>query len=118
MTFNPHTKADREEMLAVVGVDTIADLFTDIPEAVRFPRMDLPPALTEMEAAWHLQELAAKNLAPGPGKTFLGAGSYSHFIPATVGQILARGEFYTAYTPYQPEAVSYTHLTLPTKRIV
>ncbi|CAA9552241.1 MAG: Glycine dehydrogenase [decarboxylating] (glycine cleavage system P1 protein) [uncultured Thermomicrobiales bacterium] len=112
MTFNPHTRADRAEMLAVVGEDTVADLFTDIPEAVRFPNMDLPPALTEMEAAWHLQELASKNLAPGPGKTFLGAGSYSHFIPATVGQILARGEFYTAYTPYQPEVAQGTLQTI------
>ena len=108
MTFNPHTTEDREEMLAAVGVADIEDLFVAIPEAVRFPTLDLPPALTEMEAAARLQELATENLAPGQGKTFLGAGSYSHFVPATVGQILARGEFYTAYTPYQPEVAQGT----------
>ena len=108
MTFNPHTIEDREEMLAAVGVGGIEELFSAIPEAVRFPTLDLPPALTEMEAAARLQELANENLAPGQGKTFLGAGSYSHFVPATVGQILARGEFYTAYTPYQPEVAQGT----------
>ena len=95
-------------MLAAVGVADIEDLFVAIPQAVRFPTLDLPPALTEMEAAARLQELASENLAPGQGKTFLGAGSYSHFVPATVGQILARGEFYTAYTPYQPEVAQGT----------
>src|SRR4051794_10032942 len=108
MTFNPHTTEDREEMLAAVGVGGIDELFVAIPESVRFPKLDLPPALTEMEAAARLQELASENLAPGQGKTFLGAGSYSHFVPSTVGQILARGEFYTAYTPYQPEVAQGT----------
>jgi glycine dehydrogenase subunit 1 len=108
MTFNPHTTEDRAEMLAAIGVDSADEFFAAIPDAVRFPTLDLPPALTEMEAAQRLQELAGKNLAPGAGKTFLGAGSYSHFVPATVGQILARGEFYTAYTPYQPEVAQGT----------
>ena len=108
MTFNPHTEQDRAEMLAVVGKSSVADLFTDIPADIRFPTLELPPALTEMEAAARLSELAAKNLAPAPGDTFLGVGSYSHYIPATVGQILARGEFYTAYTPYQPEVAQGT----------
>src|SRR4051794_4248337 len=108
MTFNPHTTEDREEMLAAVGVGGIDELFVAIPESVRFPKLDLPPALTEMEAAARLQELASENLAPGQGKTFLGAGAYRHYVPATVGQILARGEFYTAYTPYQPEVAQGT----------
>src|SRR4051794_11510554 len=108
MTFNPHTTEDREEMLAAVGVGGIDELFVAIPESVRFPKLDLPPALTEMEAAARLQELASENLAPGQGKTFLGAGSYYHYVPATVGQILSRGEFYTAYTPYQPEVAQGT----------
>jgi glycine dehydrogenase subunit 1 len=103
MTFNPHTSEDRQRMLAAVGAARVGDLFEAIPGAVRFPDLDLPPALTEMEAAAAMQALAARNLAPDPGLTFLGAGSYQHFVPATVGQILARGEFYTAYTPYQPE---------------
>jgi glycine dehydrogenase subunit 1 len=108
MTFNPHTAADRREMLDAVGVDSIEQLFTAIPEAVRFPALDLPPVLTEMEAAARLSELAERNLIPRNGNSFLGAGSYHHYVPATVGQILSRGEFYTAYTPYQPEVAQGT----------
>jgi glycine dehydrogenase subunit 1 len=108
MTFNPHTAADRREMLQSVGVDSIDTLFAAIPAAIRFPSLDLPPVLTEMEAASRLSELAARNLVPTNGNTFLGAGSYHHYVPATVGQILARGELYTAYTPYQPEVAQGT----------
>jgi glycine dehydrogenase subunit 1 len=108
MTFNPHTAADRAAMLEAVGVDAIEDLFTDIPAEIRFPELRLPPTLTEMEAAARLSALAARNVAPVDGNTFLGAGSYHHYVPATVGQILARGEFYTAYTPYQPEVAQGT----------
>ncbi|HEV2106726.1 MAG TPA: aminomethyl-transferring glycine dehydrogenase subunit GcvPA [Thermomicrobiales bacterium] len=112
MTFNPHTDADRAEMTAVVGVDSVSSLFDAVPEHVRFPTLQLPPSLTEMEAAQRLSALAARNLVPEPGATFLGAGSYQHFIPATVGQILSRGEFYTAYTPYQPEVAQGTLQTI------
>jgi glycine dehydrogenase subunit 1 len=108
MTFNPHTQADREEMLAAIGVDSIEDLFEAIPASIRFPELKLPRMLTEMEAAARMQQLASRNIFPTNGNTFLGAGSYHHFIPATVGQILARGEFYTAYTPYQPEVAQGT----------
>ena len=108
MTFNPHTDADRADMAAVIGAESVSALFEAVPEAVRFPKLDLPPKLTEMEAAQRLAELAESNLAPAPGATFLGAGSYQHFVPATVGQILARSEFYTAYTPYQPEVAQGT----------
>src|SRR5215204_1654770 len=108
MTFNPHTEADREEMLAAVGVDSIEELFEAIPDSIRFPGLKLPRMLTEMEAAARMQQLASRNIFPTNGNTFLGAGSYHHFIPATVGQILARGEFYTAYTPYQPEVAQGT----------
>ncbi|HKG27155.1 MAG TPA: aminomethyl-transferring glycine dehydrogenase subunit GcvPA [Thermomicrobiales bacterium] len=108
MTFNPHTAEDRREMMQTVGVDGIEDLFTAIPRSIRFPTLDLPPVLTEMEAAARLSELAARNLVPSNGNTYLGAGSYHHYVPATVGQILARGEFYTAYTPYQPEVAQGT----------
>jgi glycine dehydrogenase subunit 1 len=108
MTFNPHTDADRDEMLRKIGIESIDNLFAAIPERIRFPRLDLPPVLTEMEAAAHLAELAARNVVPANGNTFLGAGSYHHYVPATVGQILARGEFYTAYTPYQPEVAQGT----------
>lgn len=108
MTFNPHTPADRREMLQAVGVESIESLFTAIPEAVRFPTLDLPPVLTEMQAAARLSALAARNVVPNNGNAFLGAGSYHHYVPATVGQILSRGEFYTAYTPYQPEVAQGT----------
>src|SRR4051812_1672603 len=91
MTFNPHTDADRAEMLQTIGVGAVEELFTPIPAHVRFPTLDLLPQLTEMEAAARLSELAAKNLFPTTGNTFLGAGSYHHYVPATVGQILARG---------------------------
>ena len=103
MTFNPHTPADRDAMLAAIGADRMDDLFSAIPAGVRCPELQLPPRLTEMEAAARLGELAGRNVYPKDGETFLGAGSYHHYVPATVGQILARGEFYTAYTPYQPE---------------
>jgi glycine dehydrogenase subunit 1 len=108
MTFNPHTEADRAQMLDTIGVGSIEELFTPIPERVRFPRLDLLPQLTEMEAAARLAELSGKNSPASGGNTFLGAGSYNHYVPATVGQILARGEFYTAYTPYQPEVAQGT----------
>jgi glycine dehydrogenase subunit 1 len=112
VTFNPHTDADRAEMTATIGTESPAALFDAVPESVRFPKLDLPPSLTEMEAARRLSELSGKNMVPEPGATFLGAGSYQHFIPATVGQILSRGEFYTAYTPYQPEVAQGTLQTI------
>lgn len=112
MTFNPHTLEDRSAMLQAIGVGSTTDLFDVIPESVRFPDLQLPPLLTEMEAGRRLQNLAARNLAPGPGQTFLGAGSYHHFVPATVNQIISRGEFYTAYTPYQPEVAQGTLQTI------
>lgn len=108
MTFNPHTAEDRAEMLQAVGVAEFDQLVQAIPAAIRYPELKLPRLLTEMEAAARLSELAERNLAPKPGRTFLGAGSYQHFIPATVNQILSRGEFYTAYTPYQPEVAQGT----------
>src|SRR5215207_6264765 len=108
MTFNPHTQADREEMLAAIGVDSIEELFEAIPASIRFPEVKLPRMLTEMEAAARMQQLASRNFFPTDGNTLLGAGSYHHYVPATVGQILARGEFYTAYTPYQPEVAQGT----------
>jgi glycine dehydrogenase subunit 1 len=108
MTFNPHTEQDRAEMLAAVGVATIEELFSVIPEDIRRPDLHLPPKLTEMEAAARMTELAGKNLQIAPGNSFLGAGSYSHYVPALVNQLLLRGEFFTAYTPYQPEVAQGT----------
>src|SRR3954464_8889842 len=103
MTFNPHTDSDRVAMLEAIGTNGVGELFTAVPQRVRFPELDLPRALTELEATDHLGAFAARNTAPPAEDVYLGAGSYRHFIPAAVGQILTRGEFYTAYTPYQPE---------------
>src|SRR3712207_2322206 len=108
MTFNPHTTGDRAAMLDRTGVGTVEELFAPVPERVRFPELRLPPVLTEMEATDHLAAFAARNAAAAAEDVYLGAGSYRHFIPATVGQILSRGEFYTAYTPYQPEVAQGT----------
>jgi len=108
MTFNPHTAEDRERMLATIGVAATDDLFTPIPREYRYPHLDLPPALTEMEAARHMAGLADKNFVPDPEDVYLGAGSYRHFIPSTVDHLISRGEFFTAYTPYQPEVAQGT----------
>ncbi len=108
MAFNPHTAEDRSEMLAVIGIDDVSELFDPIPVDVRRPALDLPPRLTEMEAAAYLDKLASKNLVPNGADSFLGAGSYRHYSPATVSQLLLRGELFTAYTPYQPEVAQGT----------
>ncbi len=104
MTYIPHSPKERDVMLATIGVKSLEDLFKDVPAKHRFPKLDLPPALTEMEAAVELQELAISNENNCTDLvSFLGAGVYNHYIPAVVDHILRRGEFYTAYTPYQPE---------------
>jgi glycine dehydrogenase subunit 1 len=102
--YLPLTEADRDEMLATVGVSSIDELFRDIPAGVRFPReLDLEPALSEPELVRHLEELAAKNVDTTRELSFLGAGIYDHYVPAVVDAVLQRGELLTAYTPYQPE---------------
>src|SRR6266436_6906265 len=89
-------------MLAAIGVSSIDELFRDVPEGVRYGReLDIAPALTESELQRHLEELAGKNVVDEV--CFLGAGIYDHYVPAVVDAVLARGEFLTAYTPYQPE---------------
>lgn len=108
MVFNPHTPDDRRAMLETIGATSVDELFAPVPENVRFPELDLPRQLTEMEASRRLQDLANANIVPAPEDNYMGAGSYQHYIPATVGQILSRGEFYTAYTPYQPEVAQGT----------
>jgi len=98
------TDRDREEMLAAIGVSTVEELFRDIPTGVRFQRdLDLEPALGEQELSRHLEELAARNVDTTRELSFLGAGIYDHYVPAIVDAVLQRGEFLTAYTPYQPE---------------
>ena len=90
-------------MLAAIGVSSVDDLFLDIPEEFRNPTLDLPAPLSELEIQKELAGFAAKNRPVGSGPSFLGAGSYHHFIPAIVKALMTRGEFLTAYTPYQPE---------------
>jgi glycine dehydrogenase subunit 1 len=101
--FVPHTDAEREEMLKAIGVERLEDLFTDVPEDFRFPYLGLPSGMTEMEVMAEMQELAGANTSTSEMICFLGAGAYNHYIPAAVDSIIRRGEFLTAYTPYQPE---------------
>lgn len=104
MTYIPISPKERDAMLGTIGAKTLDDLFRDVPATHRFPKLDLPPALTEMEAAAELDNIAASNEnVRGDLISFLGAGAYNHYIPSVVDHILRRGEFYTAYTPYQPE---------------
>jgi glycine dehydrogenase subunit 1 len=103
MTYIPHTEDERREMLAAIGMKKIEDLYTCVPEKLRFPDLDLPDPVSEMEAVQELQELAEANLETRHFACFLGAGAYNHFIPSAVDHIIRRSEFYTAYTPYQPE---------------
>lgn len=101
--YFPHTDADRAAMLAEIGLDNLEDLFKDVPSEHRFPKLNLPAGLTEMEVLAELQDIAWTNDTTREMVCFLGAGAYDHYIPAVVDAILRRGEFYTAYTPYQPE---------------
>lgn len=101
--FTPHTKADVEAMLKTIGVGKVEDLFKVVPEKYRFPDLNLPAPLTEMQAADELEGIASANATTRDFISFLGAGAYQHYIPAAIDNLLQRGEFYTAYTPYQPE---------------
>jgi glycine dehydrogenase subunit 1 len=103
MTYIPISPKERDAMLETVGVKKLDDLFDSVPAKHRFPTLNLPPAITEMEAAVELGELAQANESTRELVSFLGAGMYNHYIPSVVDHILRRGEFYTAYTPYQPE---------------
>jgi glycine dehydrogenase subunit 1 len=104
VSFLSLTEQDREQMLATIGVDSVDDLFEQIPIGVRLGRaLELEPALSEPELVAHLSELAARNVDTTREISFLGAGIYDHYVPAIVDAMLARGEFLTAYTPYQPE---------------
>lgn len=105
MPYIPHSPQDREEMLATIGVTSIDELFREIPENLRVKpgALELPPALDEHRLYAHLAEIGKKNINLQDVTCFLGAGIYDRYIPATVGAVISRGEFLTAYTPYQPE---------------
>jgi glycine dehydrogenase subunit 1 len=101
MPYGPHTPDDRARMLAALGIASVDALFADIPEALRVSRLDLPEPEPELELAAGSRRLAGQNRVDLA--SFLGAGAYRHYTPPVVDQILLRGEWYTAYTPYQPE---------------
>ncbi len=104
MRYIPHTAGDVAQMLGRVGVDTLEQLFVEVPEAVRLKRpLDLPEPVSEIELLREFKGLAEKNATVETYKSFLGGGAYHHFIPAVIDQLISRSEFYTAYTPYQPE---------------
>ena len=103
MPFLPNNIDDRRNMLAAIGFSSMAELFTDVPAAHRFPELKLPKAASEMEILDELNALASKNKAVGSCANFLGAGAYHHFVPSAIPFLTGRSEFSTAYTPYQPE---------------
>jgi glycine dehydrogenase subunit 1 len=104
VTYLALTDADREAMLEEIGVSSIEELFADLPESVRLGReLNVRPAMTEQELSSYFEELASQNAHVGAELSFLGAGMYDHYVPAIVDAVLQRGEFLTAYTPYQPE---------------
>lgn len=104
MRYIPHTAGDVTQMLERIGVEKLEDLFVEIPGSVRLKRpLNLPEPLSETELLRELKDLAAKNATPSTYRSFLGGGAYHHFIPTVIDLLVSRSEFYTAYTPYQPE---------------
>lgn len=104
MRYLPHTEADRRAMLAAIGVKDVDSLFRDVPASARLDQpVDLPAGQSEMAVERAFARMAGKNLSAGCAPFFIGAGVYRHHVPATVDQLLTRGEFLTSYTPYQPE---------------
>jgi len=110
MRYLPLTQSDREAMLATIGAKTIDDLFVDVPAVAQLdgPIRDLPMHASELAVERHMTALARKNLAAGEAPFFLGCGAYRHHVPASVDHLIQRGEFLTAYTPYQPEIAQGT----------
>jgi glycine dehydrogenase subunit 1 len=110
MAYGSHTPDDRAKMLGAIGAASVDELFADIPAALRASELKLPAPESEAELADRLARLAGRNRVDL--MSFLGAGAYRHFVPAVVDQLLLRGEFYTAYTPYQPEISQGTLQTI------
>jgi len=104
MNYIPNTDADRKKMMTAIGIASVDELFRDIPESAGQKDLpDLPPPMSEIELKRHMEELADKNCGGSKKISFLGAGAYNHYIPSVVKAVVSRSEFYTAYTPYQPE---------------
>ncbi|ALR20506.1 aminomethyl-transferring glycine dehydrogenase subunit GcvPA [Sphingobium baderi] len=110
MRYLPLTDADRQEMLSVIGSASVDDLFVDVPVQARLPGtiVGLPDHASELAVERHMAKLARQNLSAGEAPFFLGAGAYRHHVPASVDHLIQRGEFLTAYTPYQPEIAQGT----------
>ena len=104
MRYIPHTAGDVTQMLERIGVATLEDLFVEVPESVRLKRpLDIQEPASETELLREMKALALGNATPETHKSFLGGGAYHHFIPTVIDHLISRSEFYTAYTPYQPE---------------
>ncbi len=102
MRYHPHTEDDVRDMLEATGARSVGELFRSIPAPLRLSRpLAVPPALDEISLMAEFRRLAARNQTDHP--PFVGAGAYPHHVPPVVDQLLLRGEFFTAYTPYQPE---------------
>ena len=104
MSYFPLTEEDRKQMLSEIGVKSFDELIGKVPAGLRKPAIDLPPGVSEFELKQYLENILSQNQTAREMLSFLGAGSYDHYIPSAVRHIISRGEFYTAYTPYQPEA--------------
>src|SRR5947209_8506623 len=103
MSYLPHTPEERDQMLDAIGVGSVDDLFANVPHELRSGPPNIPPGLSEMEVLRLVTALSATNLDLEHTPSFLGGGAYNHYIPAAVGAISGRSEFYTSYTPYQAE---------------
>lgn len=112
MSYVPHTDADRRAMMAAIGVQSIDELFTVVPGSVRYPEVTLPAPLSEAEVLRELRDMSEANADLDHATCFLGAGAYHHYIPSVVQHVIGRSEFYTAYTPYQPEISQGTLQTI------
>jgi len=109
MRYIPNTQKDCQDMLSTIGVESVDELFADIPESIRLQReLDLPALHSEMEVIRKLRSLSEMNASVDEYVSFLGAGAYNHFVPSVVKHLITRGEFATAYTPYQPEIAQGT----------
>ncbi|MBI4594021.1 MAG: aminomethyl-transferring glycine dehydrogenase subunit GcvPA, partial [Candidatus Rokubacteria bacterium] len=113
MRYLPNTPPDVRAMLGVIGASSIEDLLVKIPAKARLSRpLQLPPALAETDLVRHLRGLAARNADADAYTCFLGGGAYDHYVPSPINHLISRGEFFTAYTPYQPEASQGTLRTI------
>ena len=113
MRYLPNTPQNQRAMLEAIGVPAVDDLLSKIPAKARLSRpLALPPALAETDLLRHLRQLAARNADADTYACFLGAGAYDHYVPSPINHLILRGEFFTAYTPYQPEASQGTLRTI------